>query len=272
VVWSPRENKAIVTFPDGSKVLYDFDKKQQVTLPKDWADIEFSADGNQVAFKNLVENTDNRWLGVANPDGSNVQYIEPIGDKEADVQVAWSPTSQVAALYRESSTTASQEVYFIGLHGENFKSLQTDGRGFQGAWSPNGDKLLYNVYNSASNYNPTLWITNASGDNIGVNNTSLKVNTWASKCAFASGGGSVYCAVPNSLPDGTGLYPELAATTPDTFYKIDLTTGQQTVLAEPVNSRGSDTYTASNVILSPQGDYLYFTDIQTGLVYKIQLK
>ena len=36
VVWSPSNNESIIEYPDGSNIFYDFDTKQQVTLPKHW--------------------------------------------------------------------------------------------------------------------------------------------------------------------------------------------------------------------------------------------
>ncbi len=272
ISWAPDGTRAIVTFPDGSKVLYDFSTKQQVTLPREWDNIVFSGDGTKIGFKDLQENVDNRWLSIANPDGSSVQSIEPIGDKGDDVQVAWSPTSQVIALFREGSSGSTQEVFPIGQHGENFKSFAVDGRGFEGAWSPKGDRLLYNVFNAGSDYKPTLWIVDASGDNIGNNNRALGVQTWANKCVFSSDNVTIFCAVPSDLPEGAALYPDIAQNVPDTFYRINTQTGLRTVLAQPVNAQGGGSYTVRSPFLSEGEQNLYFTDSLSGRLYTIQLK
>ncbi|MCH8263032.1 MAG: hypothetical protein IIA77_08335, partial [Proteobacteria bacterium] len=122
ISWSPTDNRAIITFPDGSNILYDFDKQDQVTLPKEWDDIQFSPSGDKIAFKNESSREGDRWLAISNPDGSEIQLIEPLGDNANDVAVNWSPSGQVVALFRESYSAAGQEIFLIGRSGENFKS------------------------------------------------------------------------------------------------------------------------------------------------------
>lgn len=272
IVWAPGKDKAIISFPDNTKIFFDFNKNEQITLPDEWEDISFSPQGNQVAYKHMADNVDDRWIAMANPDGTQVQAIEPVGDKQDDVQVAWSPSDQVVAMYREGKDASSQEIYFIGKYGENFKSLVTDGRGFEGLWSAQGDKLLYNVYNADSNYNPVLHIVDAQGNNIGQNDKNLDLQTWVSKCAFSSSNTAVYCAAPQGLDEGSGLDPSQADSKADNFYKIDLNTGLRSVLAYPESESGETSFSASSVFLSSDEDYLYFTDRATGKVYKIQLK
>ncbi len=191
-----------------------------------------------------------------------------LGENADKVQIAWSPNNQIIATSRtgEPQGFDRQEILLVGMHGENFKSLIVEGWGFDYKWSPQGDRMLYNVYNSASDYKPLLWIVDAQGDRIGSNRRSLGINTWAEKCAFADNS-TVYCAVPQTLERGYGMMPELADTIPDTFYKIDLSTGLKTPVAVPYG-----TYTASQVTISADGQYLYFTDKATGRLNRIQLK
>ena len=76
VIWSPDATKAILEYPDGSKVRYNFATKNQVTLPKHWEDFNFSPDGNKIVAKSMGLDADNRWLIVANEDGSKATNIE----------------------------------------------------------------------------------------------------------------------------------------------------------------------------------------------------
>lgn len=272
ITWAPDKDKAIIEFPDNTKILYDFNNNKQTTLPSEWEDISFSPQGNQVAYEYMAENADDRWLAVASPDGTQVQALEPIGNKQDDVQVAWSPNNQVVAMYREGIDAERQEIFFIGLHDENFKSLVTDGRGFEGLWSAKGDKILYSVYNSTSDYNPVLYIVDGQGDNIGLNKKNLNVQTWSSKCTFSSNNTDAYCAVPMDLDTGSGLIPSVADNKSDAFYRIDLQTGYKTILALPESESGETNFSATSVFLNSDENYLYFTDRATGRVYQIQLK
>lgn len=265
VTWAPTSNKAVIEFPDGSKVRYNFDTKEQVTLPKHWQDFAFSPSGDKLVSKSMGLDPNNRWLIVSNDDGSQAKQIEDLGENGADVISSWSPNNQTIAMYVDSIDFNRKEVYFIGQNGENFKSIVTEGRGFQPQWSPSGSELLYSVYSESTDYKPTLWLTSAQGDSIGANRRPLSINTWADKCTF--GTGSLYCAVPQSLERGSGMFPDLANNTPDLLYKINPSTGAK----EPI-SLGTSSYTMKNLSVSADGSYLYFTDTATNRLRRIKLR
>lgn len=266
VVWAPGSDKAVIEYPDGSKITYDFSSQKQVTLPSHWQDFSFSADGNKLVSKSIGYDTSDSWLIVSNADGSQATGIEKIGDNYDKVYSAWSPGNQIAALYTEGVDFNRQEVYFVGLNKENFKSTIIEGRGFQPQWSSEGSRLLYSVYNSADDYNPRLWVVDAASDTIGQNRRQLTLQTWASKCAFASDT-EVYCAVPEELPKGAGLLPQLADDTKDLLYKIDLASGSQKLIAIP-----DGYYNISQIAVPKDQNYLYFTDKYSGSVYQIKLR
>ena len=111
-----------------------------------------------------------------------------------------------------------------------------------------------------------LWIVNSEGENIGSGRKSLGIETWADKCIF-NNNKDVYCAVPNDLEKGAGIFPELAKNTQDRIYKIDSITGMKKLIAIPDGS-----YNASNLIISDDQRYLFFTDETTKRIYKIDLK
>lgn len=271
VTWSPKGNKAILEYPDGANIYYDFDTKKQLTLPKQMTNFDFSQTGDKIAFEWYSEfDTSDNWLGVSSPDGSQLTFIEPIGDKGDYVQPLFSPDNKIAALYSEGSGLDSMEVFFIGQSGENYKSLPVYGRGFEGAWTPDGKRLLYSVYSSRTGDRPELWIASASGNDIGKSNRPLKVETWARKCAFGQSESSVYCAVPAGLPEGAGFYPDIAKQYPDMFYKIDLKTGARTLLAQPVGDQ--EKFSAADLSVSPDGNFLYFSDEISGKIYSLRLK
>ncbi len=264
VTWSPKKNKAILEYPDGANIIYDFSADKQITLPKHWKDFNFSSNGKQIVMKSIGLDPDNRWLAIVNDDGSKTRAIESLGEKDATVYPSWSPNSQTIAMYTKGIDFDRQEVFFVGLNNENFKSTVVDGRGFQPKWQPSGDRLLYSVYSSKTNLKPNLWIVNARGESIGSGRKNLNVETWADKCAFA-GNTDLYCAVPENLEEGAGLFPEMAKNTKDNLYKIDTRTGIKKLVAVPDGN-----YNMSNVIISD--NYLYFTDETTDRLYTIRLK
>lgn len=264
--WAPNSEKAVIEYPDGSNVVYDFSTNKQVTLPKHWKDFSFSPGSDQLVLKSIGLDEANRWLAVANADGSRAVKLEHLGDKDQTVHTNWSPNNQIVAMYREDKDFDNQNLFFVGLNGENFRLAVVNGRGFEEKWSTNGDKLLYSSYSSETEYKPSLWIMDAQGDQIGQNRKNLKLETWAEKCSFANNN-EIYCAVPRSLDTGAGIFKQDFDTQPTDLYKVDLKTGFKTKIATPDNN-----YNIDNVIVTENGDYLYFTDKTTGRLYSVRLK
>lgn len=266
VTWSPDREQAVLEYPDGSNIVYNFSTGEQNTLPQHWKDFSFSTNGNQLVLKSMGIDEQNRWLAVSNPDGSQAKKIEPLGNKDATVYTDWSPNNQIIAMYTENKDFDRQELFFVGLNGENFRSTTIEGRGLQHKWSKDGSTLLYSVYSSASDYKPTLWIVNGNPDSIGQNRRSLRLQTWADKCNFG-GGTTVYCAVPRELREGAGIFANDLDTSPTDIYKIDIETGIRTKIATPEGDKN-----INNIFVSSDNNYAYFTDKDTGQLHSIRLQ
>ena len=265
VTWAPSSDKAILEYPDGSKILYNFTTKKQVSMPSHWEDFSFSPDSNKLVSKSMSLDPANNWLIVSNDDGSQATAIEKIGTNSNIVYPDWSPNQQVVGIYTNGVDFNRQEVFFIGQNEENFKSTIIEGRGLEFQWSEEGSTMLYSVWNTGDNLNPRLWVVDASVDSIGNNRTSLDLATWASKCNYATDT-EIYCAVPESLPQGAGLFPDLANDTKDLLYKIDLKNGSKQLIAIPDGA-----YNVSEIMIPADQKNLFFTDKTTGELYKVEL-
>ncbi len=270
VTWAANKSIAILEYPDGSNILYDFNKGKQVSLPKELE--KFALDTNGGSYSAIWNGgkPDATWLMTGTSDGGDLKIVEPVGDQKLNVSVGISPDSQIVAMYRKATGTDGQEVLPIGRNQEQFKSFNVDGLKFKGDWSPGGSYLLYSTASAVDGYQPRLWLTEGSTGNIGYSQTNLQLNTWADKCAFDTTETSIYCAVPIELPEGAGLYPDLAKGVPDVFYRIDLTSGNKVPLALPVGTQSS--YSAQSVSLSADQSVLYFVDSVTGSLHSIRLK
>lgn len=266
VVWAPQKNKAIIEYPDNSKILYNFDTQKQVTLPANWNNFDFSADGSKIVMKTTAVDPENNYLAVANDDGSGARSIEQVGANGDTVIDSWSPNNQTIAMYTQGVDLDRQEVFFVGLHDENFKSTIVEGHGFDPKWSTSGNQLAYSVYSSANDLKPELWTVAAEGDSIGSNRKDLGVQTWGSKCTFANDT-TMYCGVPQTLDKGAGLFPEMAQNTSDNLYQINIQTGEKELVAVP-----NGHFNMSNLSVSADGSNLYFQDSNTKIVHKVQLK
>ncbi len=265
VTWAPNNQKAVIEYPDGSNIVYDFRQKTSITLPKHWKDFTFSNDSKKIAFKSMKLDPENRSIAIVDSNGTGYQEIEKIGNKDEDVHITWAPNNKYVALYRESIDGDRAEVFPIGFHNENFRKFRVEGRDLKFKWSPSGNKLLYSVYNSRSNFNPSLWVVNTSPELLATGRNSLELQTWADKCVFASET-TAYCAVPRSLETGTGFRPDLADQTPDNIYKIDIINGTKELAAEPLFPT-----TIDKLIISQDNQSLYWLEKNTGQIKKMNL-
>ncbi|MBM3204915.1 hypothetical protein FJZ48_02975 [Candidatus Uhrbacteria bacterium] len=267
VDWGKQSDKAILSYPDGTKTLYDFTTDKQVTLPKHWDDFDFSPQDDAIAAKSVGNNESNRFLIVSNPDGTDARAVEELGENQDKVHVSWSPNNQIIAYSFTGDPIGfdRQSVVLLGKNGENFKSLIVEGRGLVPNWSPNGENLLYSVYNASNGYRPELWISGASGDNINANRRNLSIQTWADKCVWQDPD-TLFCAVPVGLEEGAGLQREVANDVSDSIYKIDLKAGQKINLGIPDGAP-----TIDKLIVAPDGKSVMYTDRNTGKLMKYAL-
>lgn len=266
VTWAKADDKAVLEYPDGSNIIYDFNNEKQTTLPKHWEEFSFSPQADKVGAKSIGLASENRWLVTVNSDGTGTQLIEPMGNNADKVIIDWSPSGQTIAFSKTGDTVGAdrEEVLFVGLNGENFKSAVVEGFDFRPNWSSDGEKLLYSVYNSRNNNKPELWIVNSYGDEIGSNRTLLNIDTWADKCTFGEKD-VIYCAVPQTLPEGAGMAPEIADNIYDDIYRINLKTGFKNKL----DTEGNQTVT--NISYDDINKKLFFTSNQTNGIFELDL-
>lgn len=272
VSWSADKNKAVLEFPDGANIIYDFTTRSSVTLPQQTVDHKFAESSDNLAFKIETDNPDDNWLVITNSQGGNPKFIEPVGNRGALVDVGFSPNEEVVAVYHEPIGAGKEEVYFLGQSGENFKSFIVEGLNFQGKYSPDGQRMLYHVMSPADSYNPSLWIVDVGGIATGLNKFPLNLETWVDKCTFSQNNRIVYCAVPRSLEAGTGLAVGSESITKDDFYSINLDTGIKTLIARPATTDGQIDVAVTDMWLDDNEQYLFFWDARSGGTYRLQLK
>jgi len=266
VSWANGKDIAVIEYPDGSNIIYDFEKTKQVTIPSHWEEFSFSPTDSQIGAKSMGLSDSNRWLISVNTDGTGTKLIEPMGNNADKVDVSWSPSGQTIALSRTGDVIGNdqEEVLFVGLNGENFKSLVVEGFDFRHQWSDDGKQILFSTYSDRSDYKPELWIASSFGDNIGSNRTLLNLDTWADKCTFA-GQTAIYCAVPKTMPRGAGMAPEIVSDVYDDLYKIDLKTKVKT----PVSLDGD--YTIDSISYDASNNKILFTNKNKTGIFKVNL-
>ena len=267
ITFSHDATSAVMEFPDGSNVIYNFQSGSQVTLPSHWVDFSFSDDGREVASKSIGSDPSNRTLTITTADGSNTRVIAALGANDDQVDVSWSPDGNIVGFSETGlggNAFGQNEVYLIGEDGEAAGVLVVNGSNFQNIWSPNGVNLLYSVADAGDDYRASLWYADSRGDRGGGVRLRLSIKTTASKCTFASAT-LAYCAVPLEMPAGGGATPSLIRAT-DALYSIDLPSGRTTLEAQPATPTKM-----TNLSVSPDGADLFYTD-SAGRLNLMRLK
>jgi dipeptidyl aminopeptidase/acylaminoacyl peptidase len=267
ITFSEAATDAVVEFPDGSNVIYDFDSSRQVSMPAHWSEFSFNAAGDEVVTKSIANDPSARALVVSSTDGASTKVIAALGSNDDKVDVNWSPDGSVlgfSATGSGGSSFGQNEIYMIGSDGEASAVLLVNGSDFKAVWSPDSKNLLYSVADAGDDYRATLWYGDKNGDRKGTPRKLIGVKTSADKCTFATSA-IAYCAVPTTMPAGGGTSPSLISAN-DNLYRIDLPSGRATLLAIPdVNMQMFD------LEVSGTGDALYFTD-KTGRLNYLRLK
>ncbi len=265
-VFSPDRSQAIIEFPDGANVLYNFSTKSQTTLPASWKDFSFSPEGGSIVFKSMGREMESRYLATASPDGSNFKVITTLGDEDRTVFPTWSPQGQIAAMFVKYKANR-QQLYFLGTNEENFNSIPLPGIGFKPLWAPQGERLAYQVYSAETDYRPSLWAVDASPDSLGANRVNLNILTFIQKCAWNKTGSTMYCAVPRNLPEGAALAPQVAENEPDDIWKIDPRTGIKTLIFSP-----EEDMAVEKLFISTDEQSLFVQDQQGHGLQTVKLK
>lgn len=263
VVFSGDASAAVIEFPDGSNVVYDFTTAKQVTLPSHWESFSFTDDGTNIVSKSIGGDSSNRALVITSVDGSGTDVIANLGANDEKVDVNVSPSNTIVGFSRTGGVQNAfgrQEIYLIGMDGEAAGTLTVDGSSFAGIWSPDGANLLYSVADPSDTYKAALWYVDSEGDKSGGVRIKIGVKTTVDKCTFASTT-LIYCAVPREMTAGGGA-DSSSITSYDDVYAISLPSGRATLTAIPaVDTRMFDLSVSSDASL------LYYTDSAGRLNY-----
>jgi hypothetical protein len=257
ITFSSGATTAVIEYPDGSNVVYDFESAKQVTLPTHWEDFSFSETGDDIVAKSIGVDESNRALVITSADGSSTRVIAALGANDDRVTANWSPDNAVIAFSETGGVTngsfGRQQIYLVGQDGSATGILFVDGTSFKAIWATDGKHLLYSVADPGDGYKAALWYADSNGDRNGDGRRKMGIQTTVDKCTFASAT-IAYCAVPREMPPGGGSSASLI-TAYDDVYRLDVSTGNARLVAIPA----ADTRMFS-LSVSDDGSFLYYAD------------
>lgn len=263
-LWSPIDKTKAINFFDQNgqewKYLYDFSAKKSSLLDAKIGSVAWSPAENKIVYQYYDSQSGLNNISIANPDGSEWKNIFQTRIK--DLIVEWPATGWIS-LRSKPSGLAQSVVYALDAAGQNFQKLISETYGLTLNWSPIGNKALYSETDSQGK-NLKLKLLDA----ISRTARELSFATLPEKCAWASDDQTIYCAVPTLIPSDAVIpddYYKGLTEFSDAFYRIDLTTGQVSLLAK------ASQIDAEQLSVSGSKDYLIFVNRKDGLLYSLTL-
>ena len=268
VLWSPDHQKVLTTFEkSGQTSFYEYDRQNKKGTPlKNGIDIvAWDNLGEKIIYKYYDAAAKKRSLNMANPDGSGWKQLADIDLKKMSLESV--PSSSVIAYWNYPDALQESQLQTIGAVGGQPQVIFKGRYGGDYLWSPDGTQALVSSLAIKGAKMTTLGLVAISGEY-----HDLNIPTIVSKCIWSSDGKTIYYALPGGIPDNAVMpndYQDGKIATEDTFWKIDLATGQKKRLIDTSDISGK--YDSSNLFLSATSNALYFVNKIDGKLYRIGL-
>jgi hypothetical protein len=271
VFWSADKSKAILKVKNyqGKFVfsLYDLSSNQIIPIDKEIDDVKWQISANKIIYKYYDAKIKKRSLNVSDPDGANWKKIADLPYRF--VSIAQIPKTNLISFWNSGDAHAETIFHSVSVMGENEKNVITGG--FFGAdylWNNSGEYALISYSDSKDKSKIRLAIL----DYVQGGQKNLDVPTLVSKCVWSKDNNTVYYALPGEVPEKSVLpndYKEKKFNTADTFWKINIQTGEKTRVVEPAEMK--EKYDASQMFLNQDESALFFLNRINEKLYKINL-
>lgn len=268
IIWSPDKTKVIGIYQDEekniTKNIYDYTTGKVSPLDPYIQEIVWAPTSDAIAYQYTNDITGDNNIAIANPDGSNWQNI--FQTRMKNINLDW--LGSEIAFYEKPSGLVESSLFLINPLTKNLSKALSSVYGMAIKRSPQGDKILFSKTNNQGK-NIGLYVALKDGSA----ETSVGIASFVEKCVWSRDNRTIFCAIPQNIPSDEILpdnFYKNSFVTDDKFWKINLETGEKTILLEPWE-RGEGTYDAIELFLSPLEDYLFFVNKRDGLLYSIEL-
>ena len=268
-IWSPDKSKVLLKSNANNQeyfLLFDIKNDTLLTLNKNINSVAWLSTSDKIVYKYLDPTSHKSSLNMSDPDGKNWKKISDLPhDKFSFFQM---PRSGLISFWNNGDAYYPTSFQTISFLGENSKILYKDSFGVDYLWDNSGSHVLVSQANTEGGTKVQLGVMNYNGEEF----KDLGLPTFVSKCVWSNNGETIYCALPGEIPENSILPNDYKAgkfKTSDTFWKIDISTGEKERLVE--TSDINKAYDASQLFLNSDESILFFVNKEDKKLYKINL-
>lgn len=270
VFWSPDRVKAITKTVSQSGEInfsyYNYDNHTEVPFKKNLDNVAWQSSSNRIFYKFFDPRTKERTLNTADPDGSNWKELADL--KYRDISIAQIPGSSVVSFWNKPDAFSKTYLDSMPISGGGRRALFSDKFGADYLWDNDGKWALVSHSDVQNGSKMQLAIINQNGGEY----KNLDFPTFVSKCVWSKNNDFVFCALPGGMPEKAILpndYDENKFSTVDTFWKVNVKTGEKTKIEIPEDT--NQKFDAKNLFLNFEEKYLFFINKIDGKLYRIEL-
>lgn len=269
VFWSPDRTKAITKFkkPDGQIQFYLYDYSTSTGTPlKNGLDMVVWQNNSKIVYKYFDPDSKERTLNLSDADGKNWTQLTKLDLR--DIFIAPIPKSGLVSFWNRPDAHTETILNSVSVLGGEPQILFKGYFGADYLWSNDGSYILVSSSDKKGGSKMNLSILNSKGEEY----KNLDIPTMVSKCIWSKDDKTVYFALPSSIPNGAIMpndYLSKKITTTDTFWKLDVTSGEKTRIVELEKIKSQ--LDATDLFLNSTESALFFTNRLDGKLYKINL-
>jgi hypothetical protein len=267
IAWSPDTSKVILRFPIDSLSskfsLYDYSENKTSLLAPGMNSIIWQ-NNNKIIYKYPDKKEIEQTLNIADPDGSNWKKIITLPIRDARIAII--PKTGLVSFWDKPDSLTQATIFSVPAFGEETKVITKGKFGADYLWSADGNFLLESSVETTGATKLQLSIMNS----IGGEYKTLGIPTLVSKCAWSKNNTIIYYALPSSIPAGATMpndYNDAKFNTSDTFWKVNITTGEKTRLVSL--DKIDQAYDATELFLSQDESSLFFVNRIDGKLYQL---
>lgn len=269
VEWSQDRKQSLVGFTKDQKTVFskrDIEKQIENELKEGTDFVVWDSVGARIIYKYYDFKTKKRSLNIANSDGSNWLKLADIDFVKIDI--AQIPQTSLVSFWNYPDSKEESKLQTVSAIGGTVAVVFSGKFGADYLWSNDGKKALV----SSADKNGAKKITTGIFSLSDQKYQEIGIPTVVQKAVWSRDGKMIYYALPGGIPDGAILpedYLQKKFMTSDTFWKVDIETGEKTRIVEP--QANEESFDAQELVLTSSEDALLFINRVDNKVYRINL-